>query len=147
MQARSPRIPFSFSGLLSHTQRVIDAQIGQLDYTIGDSGVLPEAIRREVAKRFQEAAVEHLVRQVRRAMQAYTQRVQTDRKSTPPHAARVALQEDRPKLGELGRRLNGLVVSGGVASNAYLRDRYVLKHGSASRRRWSSDSGVLACSW
>ncbi|KAI9632823.1 glycoprotease family-domain-containing protein [Dioszegia hungarica] len=74
---------FSFAGLLTHTGRVVES--------LRKEGVREEAIWREVGRRFQVAAVGHLVQQIRGVLKTKVERVK------------------------------GLVVSGGVASNLYLR--------------------------
>lgn len=64
-----------------------------------------EAIRREVSRRFQQAAVEHLCQQIERVLRRPVE----------------AVGDGEEVRGGTGGEVKGLVVSGGVASNAYLR--------------------------
>jgi tRNA A37 threonylcarbamoyltransferase TsaD len=107
---------------------------------------IPEPIQREVSRRFQEAAVGHLVLQLRRALR----RLNSGGSALAPGGTsgwdpREGLEEGRSKESERedeglekderserserseresrGIRIKGLVVSGGVACNHYLRER------------------------
>ena len=84
------RIEFSFSGLVSATERRVAK--------MRDEGVNDEAMQREMSRVFQTAIVGHLCRKLGHAID---------------------------NLGSRGSGLGGLVVSGGVASNQYLRKQYV----------------------
>jgi N6-L-threonylcarbamoyladenine synthase len=89
---------FSFAGLLTHTGRVVER--------LRKEGVREEAIWGEVGRRFQAAAVGHLVQQIRGVLNGGDMAV--DQK-----------EEGETKV----ERVKGLVVSGGVASNLYLRQQ------------------------
>lgn len=69
-------------------------------------GVREEAIWREVGRRFQVAAVGHLVQQIRGVLSGGDMTNVIDQR-----------EEGETKV----ERVKGLVVSGGVASNLYLR--------------------------
>lgn len=89
---------FSFSGLLAHTERAARWEI--------EKGVQEEAIWREVGKRFQVASVGHLVEQIKGVIGGNSR------------------GDGEAKEGQGGdERVKGLVVSGGVASNLYLRQK------------------------
>lgn len=83
-------LAFSFAGLLAALERSVASM------------PLDEETQRQGARRFQEAAVTHLILQVSRAI------------------ARLP--------AEIKSSLGGLVVSGGVASNQYLRQSFVSPH-------------------
>lgn len=101
---------FSFAGLLTHTGREIERLrlIGR-DKKKEGVKVDDEAIWREVGKRFQDAAVGHLVQQIKGVFENVEE-------------GKVEGGEDFGGPEEAGR-LEGLVVSGGVASNMFLRER------------------------
>ena len=106
-------LQFSFSGLISHVERVITrlhpstdvARTSKSGQTLkgasrveGEKAVLiQEATQRELSRLFQDAAIGHLTSKVRLAL-------------------------DSPDL----EGVKGVVVSGGVASNQALRQRYVV---------------------
>lgn len=79
---------FSFSGLLSATERLATKEWPQIK-----GPVPPENVQREVSRAFQTAAVRHICDKVRLA------------------------------IDSLGFPVKGLVVSGGVGSNTYLREQ------------------------
>jgi tRNA A37 threonylcarbamoyltransferase TsaD len=93
-------------------------------------GVIDEATKREISRRFQEAAVGHLVMQLRRALRELESRNGlpdrlrngVERRADPVQPVLSQRQEDgvTPIFP-----IRGLVVSGGVACNLYLRERYV----------------------
>jgi N6-L-threonylcarbamoyladenine synthase len=107
-------LQFSFSGLVSHVERVIARLQTSADVTrIGQSGQilkgasrvegekaihLDGATQRELSKRFQDAAIGHLTSKIRLALES------------------ADLKE-----------VTGVVVSGGVASNKALRQRCVAR--------------------
>jgi N6-L-threonylcarbamoyladenine synthase len=98
---KARHLAFSFSGLLSATERLVVRLRETEERTGPGEGKVEEneGIQREVARAFQEAAVGHVVQKVRLAMEG-------------------------SGLDELG----GLVVSGGVACNLVLRQRCVSAH-------------------
>lgn len=82
-----------------------------------ESGIsLSPAIQREVSRIFQTAVVEHVCRKVRDAIVKHG----------------LHLHEGRGGYGQSEVALGGLVVSGGVASNRFLRARWV--YDPSSRR-------------
>lgn len=104
---------FSFAGLYSHSVRVIAEE--------RERGMDEHAIMREVARRFQEAAVGHLLQQIRRVLI----RAPSRKKATTVPDASINTTD----IGESGApvgEVTGIVASGGVASNMYLRQQYVL---------------------
>ncbi|CAK9785316.1 peptidase M22, glycoprotease [Cutaneotrichosporon oleaginosum] len=82
-------LAFSFSGLLSATERLAKKEVGDGE----GEGEVSEAVQRAVSRAFQAAAVKHLADKVRLA------------------------------IDSLGIPVKGLVVSGGVGSNKYLREQ------------------------
>jgi N6-L-threonylcarbamoyladenine synthase len=92
------RIAFSFSGILTATARRIE----QLQISVED-----EALKRELSRVFQEAVVGHLCTKVGHAI-----------------SLRSGQGEGKGK-GKGMAEIGGLVVSGGVASNQYLRQTWV----------------------
>ena len=101
------QLAFSFSGLLTSTQRLMSDLQQQArkdkghddDTEVGDANLrrVTEAMKREVARVFQDAAIKHVVQKVERCM----------------------------RQSGLSYELGGLVVSGGVACNLTLRQRSV----------------------
>lgn len=128
----SPRLAFSFSGLLSATERVIAQQHErerkrerERDRET-DTDTLSEAAQCEISRRFQQAAMGHLVLQVERALG-----LPFVRESVQGGAGEAGGEGgqggESGESGEdtvtLGQAVRGLVVSGGVAANGYLRQR------------------------
>jgi N6-L-threonylcarbamoyladenine synthase len=89
------QLAFSFAGLKSNVERTTKKYHSNLKMP------MKEGLKRAMARRFQEAAVGHVEEKVGMALDL--------------------LKDDDEELE--GKRLRSLVVSGGVASNAYLRER------------------------
>lgn len=95
-------LAFSFSGLASQVERVVKAQTHLNDAASGLEEVAPgdekpvvgEALKREISRLFQKAAIRHITDKVKLAL-------------------------SQPEL----RDVTALVVSGGVASNQSLRTK------------------------
>lgn len=87
---------FSFAGLGSATERLIRSTAVGMNVEYTGRSVVEENVKREVARLFQVAAIEHVTQKIRMA---------------------ILKMDSRIELG-------GVVISGGVASNQYLRDQY-----------------------
>lgn len=102
-------VGFSFGGLQAAAQRLTDKLVAEhhvedasTTSTSAEQRDVPEAVQREVSRLFQTAAVAHLCQQTRKVID----RLQTEEGLDPA-------------------RLGGVVASGGVASNQYLRKESV----------------------
>lgn len=102
------RISFSFSGLVSATER-------RLLSLRNDGTTSEEAIKREMSRVFQTAVVGHLCKKLEHAIDS----IGHGHGLGPQRAA--GLEQGETGAEFKGQSLGGLVVSGGVASNLYLR--------------------------
>lgn len=112
-------VGFSFGGLQTAAQRLTDKLVAEHygEYAPVQQDDVPEAVQREVSRLFQNAAVAHLCQQTRKVI------------------ARLQAEE-----GLDPARLGGVVASGGVASNRYLRKESVW----IGQRR-AEDAGSRRC--
>lgn len=112
-------LAFSFSGLLSATTRLIDTHRS-------DDGTIPESAQREISRLYQSAAIGHLIMQLKRCLELKLPR---KRESHRPNVESTQFygQESGMKSAINGKRLrdvvSDIVVSGGVASNMFLRQQ------------------------
>jgi tRNA A37 threonylcarbamoyltransferase TsaD len=80
-----------------------------------------EEDKAEISRVFQQAAVRHLIMQFERAMDLPLDELRLSGRTPDVRILQGEDLEERRKKVRLGQVVKGLVVSGGVASNKYLR--------------------------
>lgn len=92
----------------------------------GGTTGLTEADKAEISRVFQEAAVGHLVMQLQRALDLPVAEAGLSGRTADVRILQGAEREEKDRLVRLRDVVKGLVVSGGVASNKYLRGRWAI---------------------
>ena len=88
-----------------------------------DGTGLTEADTAEISRVFQEAAVQHLIMQLTRALDLPLAEARLSERTADVrilHGDEKTRRDTKEKLRDI---VKGLVVSGGVAANKYLRDK------------------------
>ena len=125
VEPRSYTLAFSYAGLKSSTERVIEQVKARNARRDGGKGELTEEDKAELSRVFQEAAVEHLLMQLQRALDLPLEEARLSGRAADVRVLQGSERKAREKKTKLGEVVKGLVMSGGVASNRYLRSRRV----------------------